>query len=357
MTDTVITGPDQLTPRWFDEVLARADALRSGGVDSVEVQPEAADNSRLVRVRLRYRPGSTGACPTKLLLKLVGGGGSFGPSEVDYYARDYADLVDAPLPRCYDARYSATGRRYHLLLDDLGETHRNNWDSPPSGAYGRAVADALAALHGHRWGPERLCAVRATLPGPAEVDRYLAQVEPGLEPMLASAAGAIDARWAGVLREVFVRHPPLLRARTQEPAGFTLVHGDVNPGNVLSPRAGPGRTYLIDRQPFDWSLTTWLGVADVAYLMVHWWDTELRRRFELPTLRHYHEGLLRGGVGDYPWPQLVRDYKLCAVQSIYVAVEWCVSEEDRDGMRWVWLPQLEKAMAAFVDLGCADLWE
>lgn len=36
---------------------------------------------------------------------------------------------------------------------------------------------------------------------------------------------------------------------------------------------------------------------------------------------------------DYPWAQLLRDYRLCAVQSVYVAVEWLVLEGDRPRMR------------------------
>lgn len=30
-------------------------------------------------------------------------------------------------------------------------------------------------------------------------------------------------------------------------------------------------------------------------------------------------------------------------------------EEDRRKMKWLWLPQLQKPMAAFCDLGCSEL--
>lgn len=51
------------------------------------------------------------------------------------------------------------------------------------------------------------------------------------------------------------------------------------------------------------------------------------------------------------------DYKLTAVQNIYVAVAWCIGEAERTTMRWVWQPQLEKALTAFFDLTCASLWQ
>ena len=355
---TIITDPGQLTLARLDHVLARGGALTAGGLAAFASEPFGGDNSRVVRLALRYRPESTGERPPSLLLKMVGGDGAFGSSEVDYYARDYVGLADAPIPRCYDARYAAERGAYHLLLADLSETHRNNWEAPPTAAYGRAAADALAALHAHRWGPARLAAVGAALSGLAQIDRYLGHIRPGLEPMLDAARGEIEPGWGDVLRRVVERHPAAMRERTRDPEGFTLVHGDVNPGNVLSPVAGPaaGPTYLIDRQPFDWSLTVWLGVADVAYLMVHWWPTDLRRRLEMGVLQRYHDGLLRRGVAAYPWDRLVSDYRLCAVQSIYVAVEWCVLEEDRTTMRWVWLPQLKRSLAAFTDLGCGEVF-
>lgn len=114
---------------------------------------------------------------------------------------------------------------------------------------------------------------------------------------------------------------------------------------------------MIDRQPFDWSLVVWLGVSDVAYMMVHWWDTELRRQYEMPILRHYHSSLQRQGVENYSWEQLFWDYRLCAVQSIYVATEWCSDASATHKMRWVWLPQLQKALQAYADLHCDRLWK
>jgi hypothetical protein len=73
-------------------------------------------------------------------------------------------------------------------------------------------------------------------------------------------------------------------------------------------------------------------------------------------LRYYWQSLQARGVTGYSWEQLVQDYKLAAVQSLYVAVNWCVDEQDRTRMAWVWRPQLEKEMAALFDLDCNSLW-
>jgi hypothetical protein len=117
---------------------------------------------------------------------------------------------------------------------------------------------------------------------------------------------------------------------------------------------GSSPIYLIDRQPFDWSLTCWLGPADLAYVMVEWWETEMRREHEITVLRHYQSSLANQGI-EYPWQKLLDDYRLSAVQSLQGAVEWCVLEHDRQNMRWVWEPKLHKAMAAYHDLNCAEM--
>jgi hypothetical protein len=111
---------------------------------------------------------------------------------------------------------------------------------------------------------------------------------------------------------------------------------------------------VIDRQPFDWSLTTWLATYDLALPIVLWWDVETRRKHEARVLRHYHEHLVRRGIAGYSMAQLVDDYKLSAMMGIYVAAEWCW-----DGIRedkvWIWKPKLMRTLTAIDDLQCLDL--
>lgn len=348
MTSEVITDPSQASAAWLEQALAGSGALRAGGVADVAIEPVGGTWSRMIRLTPSYRPGSLGDLPSQLLLKLCGAeGGVFGRSEVDYYTGDYVGLDGAPIPRCYAAAYQEGPRRYHLLLEDLSATHAPCWDRAPSEDHGRALADAVAALHSHRW---------AEAPDPGAFTRYMAHVGAGLEPMLALTESTIAPHWPARLRQIFAQIAPRYEARAQRPEGMTLLHGDLNSGNILAPRVGDAPVYLIDRQPFDWSLTRWLGVSDLAYAMVLWWETPARRNYEEPTLRRYHAALRARGVSGYSWGQLYADYRLCIVESIAVAAEWCVLEADRERMRWVWERQLTRALAAFEDLDCGELW-
>jgi thiamine kinase-like enzyme len=356
MTQDIIISPDQITPAWLTAALNQSGLPVT--VNHVQVEANQSTNARMVRLHPTYSADSPPAAPPDLLLKICAGDdNSFGRSEVDYYTRDYLHLPNAPIPRCYHAAYSAEPRRYHLLLQDLSASHQPAWDQTPTLPYALALAEAIATLHAHWWSAERLAAGNHPLPDEATLGRYLANIRPGLEPLIAEMGAALEPYQSQSLRDIFTHHPALMSQRALDPNGQTLIHGDPNPGNILTPKHGSGRVYLIDRQPFDWSLTTWLAVSDLAYVIVHWWQPEHRRQFQFPMLRHYHQQLPQHGITGYSWEQLVQDYKLAAVQSIYVAVAWCVDERERTTMRWVWQPQLEKALTAFFDLDCPTLWQ
>ncbi len=340
----VVSQLEQVTPAWLTAVLLRSGGLLGGAVAAIDISAENSVNAHILRLAVAYDETATGERPRNLLLKLCQGDVAATSSEVDYYARDYVSAPDAPLPRCHDAEYDAQARRYHVLLADMSATHDNAWPYAPSKGYAFSLADAFAALHAPHWGV-------APMHDVVKIDAYVAHVRQGLQPMIDHLGPALPARWRKTMRRVFDTHPKQMKERLRDPNGFTLIHGDPNPGNVLRPRAGRGRVLLIDRQPFEWSLTSWLGAGDVSYAIAHWWPTPLRRAFELPLLKRYHRALLRRGVRGYSLDALSADYRLSLPISLYVAVEWCATPNDIEGMQWVWWPQLQMSMRALLDHG------
>ncbi len=359
MAGSVVNNIGQVTAEWLTAVLRGSRALAHGTVTAIEGEPDQGNWSSNGTLCLRYSPDAAGERPPRLFLKMVdtdlGDGEFFGPSEVDYYTRDYEDVPDAPLLRCYDGRFSASQQRYHLLLQDVSPTHVEAAERVPTLDYGLALAEGLAALHARWWGAERLAEAQAPIHGADHIRRFVAIAEPGVEHILGRFADQLRPQGPALLRDLFARHPQALIVRTQDANGFTLIHGDVGHNNVLVPRNGQRPIYIIDRQPFDWSLTTWLGVYDLAYAMVLDWPTDLQRRWEIPILKHYHAQLIGRGVRDYSWEQLYDDYRLCVAMGVYIATEYC-----RGGVNerraHVWLPMLQRALAACDDLNCRALW-
>ncbi len=353
----LITHPSEITLEWLTGVLTTSGALTRGAVASFELDGGSGNWSANARLRLRYTPDALGERPERLFLKMVPtelDGETFDDSEVTYYTRDYVGLAGAPLLRCYDAVYSAEQQRYHILLDDVSETHVEAFQKEPTLAYGLALADGLAVMHARYWGAGRLAAAHAPIHDAAFIRRFVAVAEPGIAHILPRFAPQLKPHWPQLIRTLFARHPQALIDRTADDNGFTLIHGDAGCYNILVPRHGDRPVYLIDRQPFNWSLTTWLGAYDLVYIMVLDWDPALCRRLEVPVLQRYHARLRELGVTGYSWQQLWDDYRLCAAMGVYIAVEYSRGGVNEDTVRY-WLPRLQRSLAACDDLDVLSL--
>ena len=241
------------------------------------------------------------------------------------------------------------------MLEDVSATHTEAYDKTPTLEYGLALAEGLATLHARWWGKARLAESSMEAHDAKHIQNFVNIAEPGAGHILEQKSAELKSNWGALIRELFVKHPQALIERSMDLNGFTLIHGDVGSANVLVPRAGDRPLYIIDRQPFNWSLTTWLGVYDIAYAIVLDWDVELRRQCEIPLLKRYHEMLTQNGVSDYPWQRLYDDYRLCVAMGVYIATEYC-----RGGIneRWtpVWMRMLQRSLTAVDDLECRALW-
>jgi ecdysteroid kinase len=358
MSTEVIETLEQVTPLWLTDVLSRSGALGRGAVASFEVDPGRGVWSSNARLRVTYAAGSEGSLPEKLFLKLVStdlGVESFDDSEVRYYTRDYVGLTDVPLIRCYEAAYSTEKRRYHLLLEDLSESHIEAALKPPTLDYALALAEGLAAMHAAWWGADRLVEGGAPIHTTEFIRRFVDIAEPGVAHILGQFTPHLEPHWPDLTHEIFENHPQRMIKRTQDPNGFAVIHGDPNVTNILVPREADRPIYIIDRQPFDWSLTTWLGAYDLAYAIVLPWEPETRRRLEMPVLRRYHRRLVEKGIESYSWEQLLTDYRLCVPMCVYVATEYCRGGVKEELTRY-WLPMLQRSLTTCDDLNCRELW-
>lgn len=356
-SDGLITSVEQVTEAWLTHVLNVSGALQQGQVAKIDTLIDACELSTSVRLRITYSEDATGSKPTKLFLKLVTldmEDEFFGPSEVNYYQRDYVGVRHAPIPRTYNAVYSEKQGRYHILMDDLSDTHMTARNKTPTMGYGMALAEGLATLHAHWWEQTRLLERDERIPDAQAIHQFTNMGKLGASFIIAACEGELKAHWPEAVNRIYDAHPRLMVQRTQEDTGFTLIHGDVNRNNILVPINGDRPLYLIDRQPFNWSLTVWLAVYDLAYAMVLYWDAEIRRALEMPVLRHYHECLIRRGITGYTWEHLWDDYRLCVMMGVYVATEWCRSQLNMDTHQY-WMPMLQRTLMAVDNLQAADL--
>jgi thiamine kinase-like enzyme len=344
---------DEITPMWLTQVLRDGGHLTRGTVSEIQNQSLKSNWARNAVLRLSYSADAMGEKPEKLFFKLCDPGPDiFGDSEIIYYSTVAAEISDPPIPRHYHSGYSKERGNYHLLLEDLSDTHAP--DIQPTWALALNTVTSMAQLHAAWWNHPRLSLV-GDFPDQAKIEKNVSYSQKGLAPMLDEIGAEIPQEWHTLIYKIFDAQRGKMVERAGGKNDLTFIHGDLNPGNVLSPIGNKDRIYLIDHQPFDWSLTIWLGVSDLAYWMVHWWDSEMRQQWERPLLEHYHRQLSLLGIHDYTFHQLWDDYRLCAMQSLYVATSWCVNPSERKEAKGLWSSQLKKTMAACIDLKCIEL--
>ena len=308
----VITDPRQADTGYLERCLGTP-------VSDVAIEPVAASCSAQAILRVR-----TGGGTVALRLKCCDT--RFGRSEVDYYLADYVDLAGSPLVRCLDGAFDpATG--YHLLLQDVSDDYVDRRDRPPTLEHFLAVAEALARMHRHRWESQ---------PAPAApvLDAYFSHARGGLARL--AALTGID------LADRYGRHEAAMRRRMADPAGLALLHGDLNPTNVLAPVGAEHPVYFLDRQPFAWSITYGLAATDLAYAIVPWSPPEFTRDHAQAIVRHWHRCL---GMPAYAWEQAWADWCLGAEHCLGVPLGWCTEAEPAGRMRWLWEEQLWRVLA------------
>ena len=352
---TVLHSIDDLTTTWLTDVLRDKGVLDCGHVTDVTEASTNHQASLNYFLNVSYSADAPVSAPKTLFLKLSRPERlPLTASEVEYYTKIVAQTPLKITPICYSAEYDSEKGAYHILLEDVSATHTGlSLSYPPVTAHALAMAKTLARLHAYWWEKPTLNTV-SDLPTEAVIQRYLDACLPGLLPMFDFLGDRITDQQKHLITTLTEQYPRWMLARTQRtPSYLTLIHGDCHNANWLLPKTD-GDPYLVDRQPFDWSLTCWLGASDLSYMMVHWWYPKYRERVEESVLRTYHAELLAQGVSDYSWQQLRDDYRLCAIQSLYVPLAWC-TEGSLDNSSWIWYPKVMYTLDAIQHLGSQEL--
>lgn len=349
-----IVGVEQVTPEWLTGVLYDQGILDQGQVLEVTSnQPQRAFAAITCQLDIRYSANVSLAAPRKLFLKcsdlaLAAGEGSAKKvrREIDFYQR-VADMMQPfPTVPCYSAAYDPHTAAAHLMLLDVSATHESCLDPQHEQNPYRAVT-LLARLHAFWWDHVQLGTVVGRLPTLDALEADWADGARRTREFIHALGDQLPKPWRTTYERVLQSLPKLYQ-RHVSGKHLTLVHGDAHLGNFLFPRAvDSDATYLIDWQ--FWHLT--IGATDLAFMIATEWESEIRQRLEKALIQRYHATLLQHGVQHYGWDECWNDYRLAVIlMSIFIPVwRWSVFKWEAD------LKTVEKSMAAFDTLGCADL--
>lgn len=346
-------------PPGIDAAFLTAVLRRSGLPPAGRVRDVAAEKSfptllsHIFRLRLGY-DGPAGGCPETLILKAglpgrPGGPWKAGRHEVAFYGTVAPATPAGLLPRCFDAAWEEGTGAWHLLLEDLTDTHRiaTPWPLPPSFADAEAIIRARARFHAAWWDHPRLGADVGAWTDAAGQDAWRQDMAEKYARFAAELGDGLPPGRSALYARLF-EAAPRLGARYRSHRHMTIIQGDAHIWNCFLPVAeGQGGARL-----FDWD--AWspnVGTTDLAYMMAIHWYPELRRRFEEPLLDAYHAELLAQGIAGYDRAALQEDYRLSVLWQVATPL-W---QHALGIPPLIWWNNLERVHMAAEDLDCRAL--
>ncbi len=313
--------------------------------------------SHVYRLQLAYDGDADGA-PATLFLKTrhlerktgAGAGGQpGGRHEVEFYRRLAPTAAPDILVRCLDSYWDEASGDWHLLLEDLKDTHAmaSPWPFPPTLPDCETIIRTLARFHAAWWDDPRLGTSVGTWAKPAD----LPQFQQSMTDALAKLADALGDRLAPEKRAFYERLIDRMgpfSARYHTHRDMTVVHGDAHVWNCFLPKPGTAGTSKL----FDWD--SWrldYATDDLAYQMALHWYPDLRRQRERHLLDIYHAELQAQGVTGYDRQALQDDYRLSVLGTTMTPV-W---QHAGNVPAWIWWSHLARIHLAADDLGCREL--
>jgi hypothetical protein len=316
---------EEINAPWLTEILQGASVLNKATVREVNIQGIGEGVGFLsgrARVTLRYDQAEVGA-PSSVVVKLpacVKEGREFAESahayerEIRFY-REVAPLTSIRVPRMYATIMDPDQGAFILVMEDLKGMTAGDQVAGMSRAYVLAAARTIAPLHALWWNG----AQRTPLAWVPSVEQQL--------KMLAVTPEAVRKAWPMFLETFGDSLPPEGRALGERIivhvegilAAFvagqrTLVHFDYRADNLFMDNLAAQAPIIV----VDWQLAMWgLGAYDIARLAGGSILPAERWGHHEEIVGCWHQGLVAGGVCDYPIDQAWHDYRLSAIVAMF----------------------------------------
>ncbi len=357
-------SPAQLTPSWLTEAL-QADGAISGDAavssfDAETVGEGAGFIGLLARLHLQYNGDAEGA-PRTVIAKFPSHdeaaraiGKLYGAyeREVRFYA-EIGDQVGLFTPRCYYSAMDIDSDRYFLLLEDLTATGRVG-DQVAGCSEDEALLAVreLAKFHAIWWDNPKLQQI-TWLPLGSDLVRLSMQalypqaskefMEQSGERLPAEIAGAMATLDQHILAAL-----PQLEAQPE-----TIVHADYRLDNMFFGADGAAYELAV----FDWQTPNRSsGPYDLAYFVSGCMAPERRRECEARLIQAYHEVLLERGVRDYPFAELLDDYRRSLVVALAIMiVSGATLEQTGERAVKLWEGMLDGLVTSIADNNALEL--
>lgn len=192
--------------------------------------------SNVARLRLEYSPDADVRLPARLFLKASRPDpnpelAASGLKEVAFYQTVAPRMPPGIVARCYDLARDPETRIFHLLLEDLAETHFvvTEWPLPPTREQCERIIETYARFHATWWNEPRLGTEVGTLQDEAGLRQWLE----GYQRRFVAFVDRLGDRLPAERRRIYERviaSAWTLTSRYRSREHLTVVHGDVTFG-------------------------------------------------------------------------------------------------------------------------------
>ncbi len=346
--------PEVVEPARLTAALRRGGVLDAGAVREVKVLHQRDTVvSHIIRLGLRYVGESAGA-PQALILKTANPAfaqrlANGGRHEVAFYTQLAPRTPPGLVPRCFDGHFDEESHAWHLLIEDLSDSHEiaTQWPLPPSRDQATAIVTTLARWHAAWWDHPSLGDTVGTWASAEDIALHM-ETFAGHYDRFADMLGDRLSEERRILYRRLIDQSARLSQRYHSRRHLSITHGDAHSWNFLLPRASVADTVRIF--DFDqWGINVPTG--DLAYMMAMQWYPERRQALERLLLNLYHDTLIESGVTGYTRGALDQDYRRSVLWHITKPVwQWSINLPPL-----IWWNNLERVMMAVEDLGCEEL--
>lgn len=347
----IFTHINQISPEWLTECLRSNGRLSQGQVIALSGDQKESTRAVVGHITVRYSEDASPDAPRSLFLKR---GDCDDPEnddwegEVYFYNHIAPECSSLTIP-CHHAVYASNPARFHILLEDITSTHTSIQPPvrPTAEQYSRII-DCLADFHLSWWNDPRLGNEIKPRFTEVPLDEVFSIWEQQLKHYFDLLGDRLLLKEKRLYEWAVPRLLTLVHKRRQTKQHLTVIHQDAHPYNFFFPLDASKDTTLLS----DWA--TWeveFGTRDLAYLIALNSLPEQRALIEKPLLHQYHDRLLSGGVTDYKWEQLWKDYRLFAAWNILTPIEQCYWNVPES----IWQINAERSLLAFDDLKCQEI--
>ena len=352
--------PQGITPAWLTAVLRDRGVLAAHAsitaLEALQVGEGVGMMSELSRLVPTYE-GPAGDAPRSFIAKYP----SQNPTnrqiamdfnlyerEVRYFA-ELDHLTTAVCPATYLTELD--GDNFIILMEDMGDYRVGNQIVGATLEETEIAMDELAKLHAAFWDNVDGIAWIPHVHGSQHAANMRAGTDAGWDTMVSLFGEYLSEPVLAMRADLQPSIGPLQAYLDRPP--LTLFHGDYRMENFLY-GTEPGHHPMAI---LDWQGPLLArGIQDVALLLGHSAQTEVRRRHESDLLRRYLDGLAQLGVTDYAFDEIWGDYRHALLYNwaYTTVVSGTLDATNERGFAWM-SQMVARQVAATEDLDLLEL--